>query len=484
MDAEKDWWWEVKDTDYQKFVAGKLACHVPTGIEGAVAESEHLFPFQRDLTQWALRRGRAAVFAATGLGKARIGITWAHRVSQHTDRPVLILAPCAVGPQTVTEGAKIGVRVTHVRDGAEIMRGTPGLYVTNYERLHRFDPSVFGGVVMDESSICKSFNSKTLAQLIEAFGKTAFRLALTATPSPNDYTELGTHAELLGICSRVEMLSEYFVHDGGETQKWRLKGHARGLFWKFVASWGALVRSPADLGYDASAYELPGLEVFHHVIEADQQSVAASGLLFAEPARGLMERRNARRGSVDARVEQCAALVQSDDNEQYVIWCGLNSEQDALAKILGESCVSIQGSTDDDDREALYLKWQRGEARHLITKARMFGYGVNMQHCARQAFVGISDSWEDYHQALRRCHRFGQKRIVKAHLFSSELEGEVLKNLQRKEADAQAMSEELSRETSDIVRSEVRGSSRTANEYAPAKRMKQASWCVSEKGDL
>lgn len=449
---------------YEAFVSGKLQRLPPVGIAGARVNSPHLFDFQRALTEWALRRGRAALFCSTGLGKTRMELAWCDAVSRHTGRPALILAPLAVAAQTALEGAAIGIPVTVCRDGADVR---DGINVANYERLHRFDAERFGCVALDESSCAKDFNSKTLAQLKEAFARTPYRLSATATPSPNDYTELGTQAELLGICSRTEMLSEYFVHDGGETQNWRLKGHAREPFWRFVASWGALVRSPADLGYDASAYELPSLKTTFHLIEADDAIVRESGLLFALPVTGLMEQRAARRGSMAERVRRCAALIALEPTEPWVVWCELNDEQAALEKIFGADCASVYGSLDADEKERRLMQFVNGEKRILVSKASICGFGINMQRAARVAFVGISNSWESYHQAVRRCWRFGQKRPVRVHLFASELEGNVARNLQRKENDAHAMSVELSRETAAMVRSEVVGQERRTNTYVP-----------------
>ena len=266
--------------DYDDFVRHKLTTVPPTGITGDVTIPDSLFPHQAALTRWALSRGRAAIFADTGLGKSRMQLAWAAEVLRHTGRPVLILAPLAVAAQTAREGADIGVSVAHVRDGGEV--GDAGLYITNYERLHLFDPSVFGAVVLDESSCIKHHNTKTLAALLEAFDRTPFKLCATATPAPNDWTELGTHAEFLGICTRAEMLAEYFVHDGGETQTWRLKGHARAMFWRWVSTWGAMVRKPSDLGFDDSRYILPPLSVHQHTVRIEDAAARVGQLLAME----------------------------------------------------------------------------------------------------------------------------------------------------------------------------------------------------------
>jgi superfamily II DNA or RNA helicase len=462
--------------EYSEFVSGKLTRVAPVGIEANV-RPRGLFPFQRDIVHWALKRGRCAVFASTGLGKSRMQVTWANYVAKHARGDVLILAPLAVASQTVDEGAKVGVEVTLCREASDVRKG---INITNYDRLHLFDPARFVGIVLDESSIIKHHTAKTLQALIDAFGRTPYRLACTATPAPNDYVELGTHAEFLGICTRAEMLAEYFVHDGGETQKWRLKGHARRKFWEFVASWGALVRSPADLGYDGGSYDLPKMHVYHHTIAADEATTRAAGLLFAEPASSLMERRQARRASIDDRVNMCADLVNAHD-DPWVVWCDLNDESDALtSKIRG--AVEVRGSMTSDEKERALARFASGDARVIVSKPSICGFGLNWQHCAHMAFVGVTDSWEAYHQATKRIHRFGQTRECHVHIFASELEGAVVKNLQRKERDADIMAAELSAEVGDAVRAQVRGTSRVSNSYEAASRMIVPSWLESEEG--
>jgi hypothetical protein len=303
---------------YDEFIANKLVSMPPDGIENAVINTAQMFPFQRDLTQWALRRGRCAIFADTGLGKMRMELFWAARVWSYTGKPVLILAPLAVAAQIKREAELIGVDAVVCRDGKDVQ---DSVNVTNYERLHRFDSTRFGGVVLDESSCIKHFESKTLSVLLDAFGGTPFKLCASATPAPNDYTELGTHSEFLGICRRQEMLSEFFCHDGGETQTWRLKGHARPAFWRWVASWGALVRLPSDLGYEDADYLLPPLAVEKHTT----RSVAPKGYLFPVEAATLAEQRAVRKASLGDRVAACAALVNADNDRREraapaVVW--------------------------------------------------------------------------------------------------------------------------------------------------------------------
>ena len=442
---------------YADFVSRKLSMVAPVGYSNPGEMPAHLFPHQRDLTAWALRRGRCAIFADTGLGKSRMEVTWADVVTRREGRPVLILAPLAVAAQTAQEGADIGVRVTVCRDDSDVL---DGVNITNYDRLHRFDPSRFAGVVLDESSIIKHHDAKTLRILMDAFHRTPFRLCASATPAPNDWTELGTHAEFLGICKRTEMLSEFFVHDGGDTGVWRLKGHAREQFWKWVVSWGALIRRPSDLGHDDAAYALPPLHLHEHAVEVEMPT---NGMLFALEAQTLSERRDARRASLADRVAECAQHVNADA-QPWVVWCDLNAEGDALRQAIPDA-VEIRGSDDADVKESRLRDFAEGRTRVLITKPSIAGFGLNWQHCARMAFVGVTDSFEAYYQAVRRCWRFGQTKPVHVHIFASDAEGAIVANLKRKERDALAMAESLSAETRDSVRAEVSGTQRQTNPY-------------------
>jgi superfamily II DNA or RNA helicase len=389
-------------------------------------------------------------------------LEWAHQVAtvaEDAERGrVLILCPLAVAAQTVAEAHAIGLEANVCRQQSDVVHS---ISVANYERLHLMDPSEFDGVVLDESSCIKHFNSKTLEQLVTAFGRTPYRLAATATPAPNDWTELGTHAEFLGICSREEMLAEFFCHDGGETQVWRLKGHAARDFWRWVASWGALVRNPSDLGYDGSAHVLPPLETTLHTIAVDTSQVFATGQLFADDNASLMERKAHRKNSIDERVRQCSELV-NGSFEPFLIWCDLNAESDALSAAIPDA-VEVRGSNTIEEKEEAVRDFVTGKIRILISKPSIMGWGLNFQHCADMAFVGLTDSWEAYYQAVRRCWRFGQKRPVNVHVFASELEGAVVKNVERKARDAEALGAALAHETAGVVRSEVIGGSRLSS---------------------
>lgn len=451
--------------DYSDYVFKKLSRVPPTGIESGFSVPNSLFPHQSALTAWAIRRGRAAIFADTGLGKSRMQLGWADAVARHTKRPVLILAPLAVAPQTVLEGRSLDIEVAHCRDGSEVTGQR--IVITNYDRLHRFNAGDFGAVVLDESSCIKHHDTKTLRTLLESFRDTQFKLCATATPAPNDWTELGTHAEFLGICTRQEMLAEFFTHDGGDTSVWRLKGHARHVFWQWVSTWGAMVRKPSDLGFDDSAYALPPLHLHEHTVDTEMPT---NGMLFAAEAQSLSERRDARRMSVEDRVRDCASIVNADASESWVVWCDLNSEGDALTKAIN-GAVQIAGSDAVDVKEQRLADFAAGKFRVLVSKPSICGFGLNWQHAARMAFVGVTDSFESYYQAVRRCWRFGQTRDVHVHVFASTAEGAVVSNLKRKERDALAMAESLSVETRDAVMANVTGLRRQTNTYNASTRV-------------
>jgi superfamily II DNA or RNA helicase len=461
-------------TSYEDFVASKLIHVPPTGIEGAKVESPHLFEFQRVLTEWALRRGRCAVFANLGLGKSRIGLTWSDTLVRHTNKPALLLTPLSVAKQMQREAEAIGIEARVVRDQSEVKGSC--VNIANYERLHRFDASAFGAVGYDESSCVKGLGSKTLSQLDAAFGQTQFRLAMTATPAPNSYEELGQHCRLLSVCSSSEMLAEYFTHDGGDTAKWRLKHHGRAKFWEFVASWGALVRSPADLGFDATLYNLPPVNYQNHIIQADAETVRASGHLFAERARTLSDRRSAKRASIEGRIGGCIDLVNASD-EAWVVFCELNDESKALARGIN-GAVELTGSMDLDEKEEAMDAFLSGGARVIVSKPSLCGHGVNMQHCHNMAFASVSDSWEQRHQAIGRIHRFGQKNECNVHSFLSELELNVLDNIERKARDAAAMSDELAAECVAHVRANVIGQKKVVNEHK-TRTVALPSWITS-----
>lgn len=455
---------------YDAFVARKSASTAFPGIDDAVIGA-HLFPHQRDLTTWALRKGRAAIFADTGLGKTAMQVEWAKHVSSRGR--VLMLAPLAVAQQTVDEAKRFGVDVAYRRwDAGDLIT------ITNYEMMSAFNVSAFTGIILDESSILKSFNGSTRNAIIEGFRETPFRLACTATPAPNDFTELGNHSEFLGVKTRTEMLAEYFVHDGGSTSEWRLKGHAVKGFWKWLATWGAVVRKPSDLGYDDGAYALPPLRFHDHVVAVDHTTAFASGMLFATNAVGLSEQRQTRRATTASRVDVAARIAAEPG--PCLIWCELNSESEALARAIG-GAIEVKGADSPEEKTASLAQFASGESRVLITKPSIAGFGLNWQHCNRVVFVGASHSYEQTYQAIRRCWRFGQTRPVDVHIIRAETEQLVVDNYRRKEADAARLGAEMAAQVLESVRAEVQSTSvREWNPYDANKQQTIPSWLLPE----
>ncbi|CAB4336848.1 unannotated protein [freshwater metagenome] len=405
----------------------------------------HLFPFQQQIVDWSLDRDCSAIFADTGLGKALMQITWAHEIAERTGGRVLILAPLAVASQTAREAVKFGI--ADVAASRTPDDTTACIVITNYERLHLYRDIEWAGLVLDESSILKSVDSHTRDDLTK-WGKTIrYRLCCTATPAPNDHTELGNHAEFLGVMTRQQMLGEFFVHDEDQVavQHWRLKGHAHRLFWQWVAGWAIAVRRPSDLGHEDGGYSLPPLLVDHEWVDDDRQS---DDRLFAVEARTLDERREARLASTDDRVAACAVAVASEPNEPWIIWCDYNRESEALRRAIPDA-VEIRGSDTAERKEQALLDFAEGRIRVLITKPTIAGFGLNWQHCARVCFVGLSDSYEQWYQAVRRCWRFGQTRPVHVRVFAGEGERAVIENVQRKAREAEHMMEQIVRYLAD-----------------------------------
>lgn len=409
--------------DYADFLAAKRARVNPTGVLLDPNDVHPaLFEWQREIVAWACRVGRAAIWADTGLGKTRMQLAWAN--TMRGDGIALIVAPLAVCQQTVREAAKIGVESAYVRD----MPTTPGVYVTNYEMVEHFDPSKIGAAVLDESSILKQSDGKTRTMLIRHFEPTPYRLACTATPAPNDPEELTNQAEFLGHMSRTNMLAAYFIHDDSG---WRLKGHARRPMYQWMSEWAVALRRPSDIGYSDDGYELPGLRIIPHLIEVD---IAAEGQLFATDLGGVGGRAAVRRQTMDARCERAAELVEAEPDEAWLLWCGLNDEADRIADLTG--AVNVHGGMSPDEKARLLLGFADGQIKRLATKPSLASFGLNWQHCARMAFVGLSDSYEAYYQAIRRCYRYGQTRVVDAHIILSDLESQIATNIARKERDA------------------------------------------------
>lgn len=433
--------------DYKGFLARKAFVYAGNGIEvDRSAIHPFLKPFQVDLTLWALRKGRAAIFADTGLGKTYMEAEWAKHICQYTGLPVLIIAPLGVARQTVRLACNIDLEVTYVRDQSEV---TEGVNITNYEMLDHFDPAAFAGVVLDESSILKNLAGKTRQKLTAMFADTPYRLCGTATPAPNDDAEIGRHAEFLGIMSHVEMQATFFVHrepkdavtgqkKKNARQQWNLRRHAEEKFYRWMASWGMFVRKPSDLGYSDDGYNLPPLNIQPVYVEA---AYKPDDQLFFTGLSGIGDRARVRQATVSARVPMAAEMVNNSE-EQWIVWCGLNAEADEITALVPDA-VNVQGSDAVDAKSNAFEAFQDGRIRVLVTKPSIAGFGLNFQNAHNMAFVGLSDSWEDYYQCIRREYRFGQQYPVNAYIVLADIEDQIYANIMRKEEQARTMAAKL-----------------------------------------
>jgi superfamily II DNA or RNA helicase len=442
---------------YTDFLANKAIRSAAVGIANPPQLNPALFGYQSDLVRWALKRGRAAIFADCGMGKTLMQLEWANAVAGHTGGKVLILTPLAVAQQTAAEAQRFGIDAEVCRDG---VLPACQVVIANYQSLHKFSATDFAGVVLDESSILKSFDGKFRSTIIDMFADTPYRLACTATPAPNDHVELGNHSEFLGVMRRTEMLATFFCHDGGETQVWRLKGHAQDAFWQWVCSWGVMIRRPSDLGYSDAGFDLPAMKVIEHSVES---GIKKEGSLFADDATDLESQRAARRATLTARCQKVAEMV-NGDNSPWLVWCELNDEGDELARLI-PGAVQVAGADSDDDKTARMVGFANGLHRVLITKPKIAGFGMNWQHCAKMAFVGLTHSYEQFYQATRRCWRFGQTQDVQAHVVVTDVEAAVARNIKRKEREASKMVDSMIQHTSKINTDEVHASSHRSDTY-------------------
>lgn len=449
--------------DYQKFLNNKKFILESSGfdIDKSIL-NPMLYDFQKDIVRWALAKGRAAIFADCGLGKTPMQLEWAQKVHDRTGGKILILAPLAVATQTVREGKKFGIKVQICESQDDCI---DGINITNYEKLDRFVANEFEGIVLDESSILKSFTGKVRTSIIENFSSVPFKLACTATPAPNDYMELGNHSEFLGVMTRSEMLAMFFVHDGGETSKWRLKGHAENIFWQWMASWCVFIDNPINLGYEISGYDLPKLNITEIIVDGDAPIAAPMT---------LSERRDARRDSLQLRCEKAAEIANSSD-EQFLIWCDMNNESELLSRLINDA-VEVKGSDKPEHKSSSMLGFSNGTIKNLVTKPSIAGFGMNWQNCNNMIFTGLSDSYEQFYQAVRRCWRFGQQKEVNVYIVISAKEGCVKQNIERKQADFIKMQKAMIELTKDITKKELKKTCRISTPYEPTKQMILPQW--------
>jgi DNA modification methylase len=424
-------------TSYDEFIASKVRRVQPAGFEPSLPLHAKLFDWQALMVTWAVRQGRAAMFADCGLGKTLMQLEWARHVSFHSSGAVLILCPLAVGAQTVAEAQKFGFPPVTQAHQPEDIRGE-GIYVTNYDRVHLFEDVQFSGVVLDESSILKSFDGKMRRYLTDRFAGTDFRLCCTATPAPNDFTELGQHAEFLGICSPAQMLATYFINDTADTRTWRLKGHAEEEFWRWVSSWAVCVSKPSDIGFSDEGFELPPLRIEPVWVDVDEVADAKTGELFRQADLSATSVNQEMRRTLKQRVEAVQSLVQS--KEQWAIWCNLNDEQDAIEDALGLSCVSVRGGDRELHKIERERRWRAGEVQNMVSKGSIFGYGMNWQHCSHVIYFPTY-SFEDFYQVIRRFWRFGQKNPVTCYVVLPRTAQKLLDTLKRKQEQHETMRE-------------------------------------------
>lgn len=446
--------------NYEEFLKTKELKTIEAGFD--VNEewlSDKLFPFQRDVVRWALKKGKAAILTGCGTGKTFMLLSWAFCVHRHTGGRVLILSPLSVVRQTANESKKFDLgEVTICRSQDDVK---DGINITNYEMIEHFNSDDFVAVVLDESSIIKSFTSKTQGDLTQRFARTPYKLLCTATIAPNDYSEIGTSCEFLGIMSRTEMLATYFVHDGGKTSDWRLKKAGVKKFWEWFATWSIYFNSPSDLGYEEKGYELPPLNIHTILTKSEVKDYE----LFVSVAETLQERREARKESMEDRTNKALELTQSDDS-QWLLWVDYNDESDMLKKKI-PNCVEVKGSDEPEYKAKASIDFANGDIRCLVSKASIFGFGSNFQSCHNEIFCGLSDSYERFYQAVRRCWRFGQEKEVNVYIILSEKEVSILENIKKKQAQMDEMQKQMTALMKDVTLSEIKHTTRITTSYVP-----------------
>jgi protein-tyrosine phosphatase len=422
--------------NYQQFLQTKQKRHVFSGFDVNLHEfNSSMFEFQKFIVSRALRAGKYAIFADCGLGKTLMQLEWARQVNRHTNKPILILAPLAVAGQTIKEGAKFNIHICRY-DGTDAP-----IQITNYEQIENIDCSIFSGIVLDESSILKNFEGATKKLILDLFVKTPYKLACTATPSPNDPMELGNHAEFLDVMSRNEMLAMYFVHDGGETAKWRLKGHATKLFYQFVGSWSIMLNKPSDIGFEMAGYDLPKLNLIEHQIKTPKRD---NGSLFNDAIISATNFNQELRLTKTERLNKVAQIVQSTKDENFIIWIKQNEEGEILKKLLPDA-LEVKGSDTNDWKEKTLLGFANNQFRILITKTKIAAFGMNYQNCRNQIFASLDFSFEGLYQSIRRSYRFGQKNEVNIHLITTDTMTNVKQSIDNKQKQFELMQDEMSK---------------------------------------
>lgn len=458
--------------EYAAFLSRKqvLAPSVGFRVEPSSLNS-NLFPWQSKIVSWALDRGKAALLQGTGTGKTIEELAWSDAVCSHSGDDVLLLAPLCVSAQTHREGKKFGIPTTVCRTQDDVKRG---INITNYEMLKHFDPSKFKGIVMDESSNLKDANSKTAKLLIDRFSKTPYKLCASATPAPNSHSEIGSHSEFLDVLTKSQLLAMYFEHDGGDTNKWELKGHGKKPFFKFMASWAVCLNLPSDVGGDDTGFVLAPLSMQEHVVKVDQ-SIATDGHLYRCPDMSSTGIHKEFRITAKERAKKVVELIKANPYEQWVIWTNTDHDADVITEMMPE-ILEVRGSDKTSKKEAAILGFIDGNVQYLLSKPSIFGAGLNLQCCSNTVFYGLSYSFEQVYQAIRRFWRYGQKRTVNAHIVIAETEGPVLEAQKRKHRQF----EELQVGMVEAMRTEQLKLRHTATRYDHNKPVTIPDWFLSE----
>ncbi len=455
--------------NYEEFLKTKEYTYQNTGFDIELEElNSNMFDFQKAIVKWALKKGKSALFLDTGLGKTLCQLEFANQVCKHENGKALILAPLAVSKQTKKEGEKFGIDVTICRTQEDVK---DGINITNYEMLSHFNPNEFCCIVLDESSILKSFTGKMSKEIIETFRFTKYKLACTATPSPNDYQELGTHSEFLNVMNSSEMLATFFINDAKDTH-WRMKKHAEQKFWEWLATWAMVVKNPSDIDFPDDRYNLPKLNIQHIIVDSN----ADKGSLLPTVAQTLQERREARKDSLQDRVDKVGELIK--DMDSCLVWVDFNDESELIRKTF--DIVEVKGVDSDEHKESSMLGFADGSIKYLVSKPSICGFGMNFQKCHNMIFCGLSDSYEKFYQAVRRCYRFGQTEEVNVYVIISQKEMAVLNNIKRKQEQHERMSKNMIDKTSDILKNEIHSTMRITEDYIADKIVKMPEWLVSE----
>lgn len=456
--------------NYNEFLKTKEFKYQDVGFDIELDElNSNMFDFQKAIVKWALKKGKCALFLDTGLGKTICQLEFANQVCKKENGKALILAPLAVSKQTKQEGEKFGIDVNICRTQSDV---EDGINITNYEMLDHFNPNEFCCVVLDESSILKSFTGKVSKKIIDTFRFCKYKLACTATPSPNDYQELGMHSEFLNIMRSSEMLATFFINDSKESH-WRMKRHAESKFWEWLATWAMVVKNPSDIGFPDDRYNLPKLNIEHIIVSSESDK----GSLLPTIAQTLSERRRARKDSMQDRVDVVKSLVK--DMDSCLVWVDFNDESEMIRNQL--NIVEVKGADSDEHKESSMLGFADGSIKYLVSKPSICGFGMNFQKCHNMIFCGLSDSYEKFYQAVRRCYRFGQKSEVNVYVIISQKEMAVLNNIKRKQLQHERMSQNMIEKTSDILKGQIHSTVRITEDYIATETVRIPKWVKTEK---